>query len=64
MKNNDYKKQAFLDHFIKNWCKSSDNHPEGWHWWKKFNRKQTRQSYKEQLRKEIDYQYNSNNVDN
>ena len=64
MKNNDYKKQAFLDHFIKDWCCSADNHPEGWAWWKKFNRKQTRQSYKEQLRKEINYQYNSNNADN
>lgn len=47
------KKQAFLDRFIKNWCCSADNHPEGWAWWKKFNRKQTREAYKRELRKEI-----------
>ena len=53
MKNNDYKKQAFLDRFIKRWCCSADNHPEGWRWWKRFNRKQTRIAYKRELERDI-----------
>ena len=58
MKNNDYKKQAFLDRFIKNWCCSAENHPEGWSWWRRRNRKQTRMAYKKQLRDEINEQFN------
>ena len=58
MKNNDYKKQAFLDRFIKKYCCSAENHPEGWSWWRRHNRKQTREAYKRQLREEIDESIN------
>ena len=53
MKNNDYKKQAFLDRFIKRWCCSADNHPKGWAWWKKKARRDVRRNSKEELRKRI-----------
>lgn len=51
--NRSRKKIAFLDRFIKRYCCSSDNHPEGWSWWKRKNRKDTRRKLKEDLRKEV-----------
>lgn len=53
MKNNNHKKEVFLDRFIKHWCCSSHNHPKGWSWWKKFNRKQIRNAYKRELERNI-----------
>ena len=52
MKGNQHKKMVFQDNFIKHWCCSARNHPEGWHWWKKKNRKKTRQKLKKELRDE------------
>lgn len=49
MKNNNHKKRVFQDNFIKNWCCSSHNHPKGWSWWKKHNRKITRLKTKQEL---------------
>lgn len=46
------KSEAFLDRFIKHWCKSSHNHPEGWAWWKRKNSKDTRRKLKEEIRSE------------
>lgn len=40
------KNRAFLDRFIKRWTKSSDNHPSGWSWWKRKNRRDTRRKLK------------------
>jgi len=48
------KKRVFQDNFIKRWCCSAVNHPEGWAWWKRKNRKRTRQKRKEETRKEIE----------
>ena len=47
------KKLAFLDRFIKQYCCSARNHLEGWSWWKKKNRKDTRRKLKEDLREKI-----------
>ena len=47
------KKIAFLDRFIKQYCCSARNHPEGWSWWKKKNRKDTRRKLKKDLREKI-----------
>lgn len=44
---------AFLDRFIKHWCCSAKNHPEGWSWWKRKNRKDTRLKLKEELKHEV-----------
>ena len=52
-KGNPQKKEVFQDNFIKNWCCSSKNHPEGWSWWKKKNRKKFRLIDKKNLEKEI-----------
>jgi len=52
MKNNLHKKRVFQDNFIKHWCCSAINHPEGWHWWKKKNRKINRLKLKRELEKE------------
>ena len=41
---------AFLDRFIKRWTCSARNHPEGWAWWKRKNRKDTRLKLKGELR--------------
>ena len=54
MKSNDYKKVSFLDRFIKHWCCSAENHPEGWAWWKHKARNDARRAYKQELRKQID----------
>lgn len=51
MKNNNHKKRVFQDNFIKHCCCSSTNHPKGWHWWKKHNRKLNRIKLKEELKK-------------
>ena len=51
MKGNPQKKE-FQDNFIKRWCCSSRNHPEGWSWWKKRTRKNFRRKMKQQLTKE------------
>ena len=45
------KKEIFQDNFIKHRCCSSHNHPEGWHWYKKKNRKKFRQKLKKSLTK-------------
>ena len=42
MKNNNHKKMAFQDNFIKRRCRSARNHPSGWSWWKRKVRKATR----------------------
>lgn len=47
------KNQAFLDRFIKKFTCSARNHPEGWAWWKKRNRKDVRNKLKEELKREI-----------
>lgn len=46
------KKRVFQDNFIKHWCCSAQNHPEGWAWWKWKNRKRARQKRKNETRKE------------
>ena len=51
-KGNIQKKIVFQDNFIKHWCCSAENHPEGWHWWKKKNRKAVRRKMKDELKKE------------
>lgn len=50
-KGNPQKKMIFQDNFIKKWCCSSTNHPEGWSWWKKKNRKDFRRKMKDELKK-------------
>lgn len=52
-KGNPQKKKVFQDNFIKDWCCSSRNHPEGWSWWKRKNRKIFRNKMKQELEKEI-----------
>ncbi len=42
------KDRAFLDRFVKHWTVSSHNHPEGWRWWKKKNRKDVRRKIKKE----------------
>lgn len=49
MKNNSHKKRVYQDNFIKHWCCSSHNHPKGWKWWKKHNRKITRLKLKQEI---------------
>ena len=51
MKGNYHKKMVFQANFIKHWCCSSRNHPEGWSWWKKKNRKKTRRKLNEEVKK-------------
>jgi hypothetical protein len=50
-KNNNHKKEVYQDNFIKRFCCSSRNHPQGWRWWKKHNRKLTRNKLKKELDK-------------
>ena len=45
-----HKRKAWQDNFIKHWCKSSHNHPEGWRWWKQHTRKQCRLQEKKEMR--------------
>lgn len=52
-KGNPQKKMIWQDNFIKRWCCSSRNHPEGWAWWKRKNRKDFRRKIKQNLEKEI-----------
>ena len=53
-KGNPQKKEVFQDNFIKHWCCSASNHPEGWSWWKRQNRKKFRRLMKDRTRKEVD----------
>ena len=48
------KKEIFLDTFIKRYCCSAKNHPQGWSWWKRKNRKDTRRKFKNELKREVD----------
>ena len=52
-KSNEQKKAVFRDNFIKNWCKSSENHPEGWNWWKQKAQRDYRRFVKKETAKEI-----------
>ena len=60
MKNKSYKKYAFQDNFIKHWCCSAENHPEGWAWWKRKTRKNQRRRMKQELKYEIEDAMNRN----
>lgn len=51
-KGNPHKKMTFEDRFIKKWCCSYKNHPEGWAWWKRKNRRDFRHMMKRELLKE------------
>lgn len=51
MKNNEHKKRVFQDNFIKRFTCSAKNHPQGWSWYKKHNRKLNRLKLKNELRK-------------
>ena len=53
-KGNPQKKMIWQDNFIKDWCCSSTNHPEGWSWWKRKNRKDFRRKLKMETKKEIE----------
>lgn len=53
-KGNAHKKEVYQDNFIKRWCASAENHPEGWRWWKKHNRKVARKKMKNRLDKEVE----------
>ena len=57
-KGNPQKKETFQDNFIKHWCCSAKNHPEGWHWWKKKTRKAFRRKNKKELNKIIKEEIN------
>lgn len=57
-KGNPQKKETFQDNFIKHWCCSAKNHPEGWHWWKKKTRKDFRRKDKKELNKIIKEEIN------
>ena len=50
------RKEVWQDNFIKHWCCSSHNHPEGWAWWKRYNRKQFRKIMRDRTRKETEEQ--------
>ena len=39
---------AFLDRFVKHWTTGSHNHPEGWAWWKRKNRRDIRHKLKQE----------------
>ena len=55
---NPQKKETCQDNFIKHWCCSAKNHPEGWHWWKKKTRKDFRRKDKKELNKIIKEEIN------
>ena len=46
------KKMVWQDNFIKYWCCSAENHPEGWAWWKRKNRKAFRRKMKNEMKNE------------
>ena len=48
MKGNPQKKMTFQDNFIKKWCCSGHNHPEGFAWWKQ----KARRDFRRQIKKE------------
>jgi hypothetical protein len=41
------KKEIFQDNFIKRWTCGAKNHPQGWSWWKRHNRKLLRLKLKD-----------------
>ena len=43
------KNKAFLDRFIKRYTCSARNHPKGWAWYKRRNRKDVRLALKKEL---------------
>ena len=47
------KKYQWQDNFIKKWTCSSHNHPDGWKWWKRYNRRITRKRLKEEMERDI-----------
>jgi len=47
------KNKAFLDRFIKRYTCSARNHPEGWAWYKKKNRKDVRRALKSELKEDV-----------
>ena len=49
------KKEIFQDNFIKRWTCGAKNHPQGWSWWKRHNRKLLRHK----LKGDIDYEWNN-----
>ena len=51
MKNNQQKKAVFRDNFIKHWCCSAENHPEGWSWWKRKAQRDYRRFVKRETEK-------------
>lgn len=51
-KSNNHKKKIFQDNFIKHWCCSAHNHPKGWHWYKRYNRKLLRKHERKELYEE------------
>ena len=54
MKGNPQKKRVFQDNFIKRFCCSARNHPEGWRWYKRKTRKVFRKRMKEDLRRDME----------
>jgi len=54
MKGNPQKKRVFQDNFIKRFCCSARNHPEGWRWYKRKARKVFRKRIKEDLRRDME----------
>ena len=46
------KKEIFQDNFIKRWTCGAKNHPQGWSWWKKHNRKLLRLKLKGDIKDE------------
>lgn len=47
------KDMAFLDRFIKRFTCSARNHPEGWAWYKRKNRRDVRRRLKKQTQRFI-----------
>lgn len=54
MKGNPQKKRVFQDNFIKRFCCSARNHPEGWRWYKRKARKTFRNKTKQDIRKDME----------
>ena len=46
------KKEIFQDNFIKCWTCGAKNHPQGWSWWKRHNRKLLRHKLKGDIKDE------------
>ena len=54
IKGNPHKKMTFEDRFLRDFVCSKENHPEGWAWWKKKNRKDFRRKWKKETKNEIE----------